>query len=257
MSSFQDSDNSQLPSAFSSGPDDHGVAALSAPPSPDFRSTLQSPDHNPQDLRLCQQCDLRRRKMDHPHQKTEDVAPRMGSQSSVNQESRTIRNKDRLSSASMPQLGGSTDGRTGERLLSYSSTQKTATSDTGIHKRGHTRGRHSSRIHIHHRHGGETSLSTPSSPLTSGSARSHRDRHSSMRRTAATEQVGETSDPCDQQVFRVTCRKLSSYRVVYLLNQNDVELFDSIQAWKNNHPTLWVDDAIDAFGELCSSAGFD
>ncbi|KAI7816256.1 calcium-activated chloride channel-domain-containing protein [Gamsiella multidivaricata] len=40
---------------------------------------------------------------------------------------------------------------------------------------------------------------------------------------------------------------MSSYRVVHLLYQADVDLFDAIQDWKDNRPNLWVDDAIDAF----------
>ncbi|KAF9580146.1 Anoctamin-5 [Lunasporangiospora selenospora] len=40
---------------------------------------------------------------------------------------------------------------------------------------------------------------------------------------------------------------MSSYRVVHLLFQSDADLFDAIYSWKEEHPTLWVDDAIDAF----------
>jgi hypothetical protein len=70
----------------------------------------------------------------------------------------------------------------------------------------------------------------------------------------ATEQVGKAGDPSEQQNFRVTCRKMNSYRVVYLLNQSDVELFDSIQAWKNTHPAMWVDDTIISSTPLVSCA---
>ncbi|KAF9345074.1 hypothetical protein BGX26_003575 [Mortierella sp. AD094] len=57
----------------------------------------------------------------------------------------------------------------------------------------------------------------------------------------------------DLQSFKITCRNLSSYRVVHLLYQTDVDLFDAIQEWKDNNPTLWVDDAINAFATVKSS----
>jgi hypothetical protein len=41
---------------------------------------------------------------------------------------------------------------------------------------------------------------------------------------------------------------MSSYRVVHMLYQSDADIFDAIQNWKESHPDLWVDDAIDAFG---------
>ncbi|KAG0353331.1 Anoctamin-5 [Podila minutissima] len=40
---------------------------------------------------------------------------------------------------------------------------------------------------------------------------------------------------------------MTSYRVVHMLYQTDADLFDAIQEWKETHPDLWVDDAIDAF----------
>jgi len=45
---------------------------------------------------------------------------------------------------------------------------------------------------------------------------------------------------------------MNSYRVVQLLYQTDADLFDAIQEWKERHPDLWVDDAIDAFGRILS-----
>lgn len=49
---------------------------------------------------------------------------------------------------------------------------------------------------------------------------------------------------------------MSSYRVVHLLYQTDADLFDAIQDWKDSHPTLWVDDAIDAFGGFNATVRF-
>ncbi|KAG0089104.1 Anoctamin-7 [Podila epicladia] len=40
---------------------------------------------------------------------------------------------------------------------------------------------------------------------------------------------------------------MTSYRVIQMLYQTDADLFDAIQEWKETHPDLWVDDAIDAF----------
>ncbi|KAG0027015.1 Anoctamin-7, partial [Podila clonocystis] len=42
---------------------------------------------------------------------------------------------------------------------------------------------------------------------------------------------------------------MTSYRVVHMLYQTDADLFDAIQEWKETHPDLWVDDAIDAFAK--------
>ncbi|KAF9934915.1 hypothetical protein FBU30_010183 [Linnemannia zychae] len=57
----------------------------------------------------------------------------------------------------------------------------------------------------------------------------------------------------DQQDLQVITRNMSSYRLVHLLYQCDADLFDAIQEWKNQHPDLWVDDAIDAFASARGS----
>ncbi|KAF9382266.1 Anoctamin-5, partial [Podila verticillata] len=51
----------------------------------------------------------------------------------------------------------------------------------------------------------------------------------------------------NDQNLNVITRRMTSYRVVHLLYQTDADLFDAIQEWKETHPDLWVDDAIDAF----------
>ncbi|KAF9212955.1 Anoctamin-5 [Podila verticillata] len=51
----------------------------------------------------------------------------------------------------------------------------------------------------------------------------------------------------NDQNLNVIARRMTSYRVVHLLYQTDADLFDAIQEWKETHPDLWVDDAIDAF----------
>ncbi|KAF9179022.1 Anoctamin-5 [Haplosporangium sp. Z 11] len=51
----------------------------------------------------------------------------------------------------------------------------------------------------------------------------------------------------DKQNIKVISHHMNSYRVVHMLYQTDADLFDAIQGWKDSHPTLTVDDAIDAF----------
>ncbi|KAG0040299.1 Anoctamin-7 [Podila clonocystis] len=51
----------------------------------------------------------------------------------------------------------------------------------------------------------------------------------------------------NDQNLNVISRRMTSYRVVHMLYQTDADLFDAIQEWKEIHPDLWVDDAIDAF----------
>jgi len=72
--------------------------------------------------------------------------------------------------------------------------------------------------------------------------------------SSAAAQAAAAEDLADQQSLKVISRSMSSYRVVHLLYQTDADLFDAIQDWKDNHPALWVDDAIDAFGEFSSTA---
>ncbi|CAO3567704.1 unnamed protein product [Mortierella alpina] len=97
---------------------------------------------------------------------------------------------------------------------------------------------------------GNNAPPSPSSPATPTSVQSGKSRHSSFRRNAvssAAAQAAAAEDLADQQSLKVISRSMSSYRVVHLLYQTDADLFDAIQDWKDNHPTLWVDDAIDAF----------
>ncbi|KAG0203170.1 Anoctamin-5 [Mortierella sp. GBA30] len=97
---------------------------------------------------------------------------------------------------------------------------------------------------------GSSAPPSPSSPATTTSLYSGLSRHSSVRRTAvsaAAAQAAAAVELADQQNLKVISRSMSSYRVVHLLYQTDADLFDAIQEWKDAHPTMWVDDAIDAF----------
>ncbi|KAF9418764.1 Anoctamin-5 [Podila epigama] len=78
------------------------------------------------------------------------------------------------------------------------------------------------------------------------SIRSKGSRRSSLRRAAGLSAADQTTD---DQNLKVITRRMSSYRVVHLLYQTDADLFDAIQQWKEEHPGMWVDHAIDAFAD--------
>lgn len=89
---------------------------------------------------------------------------------------------------------------------------------------------------------------SPSSPVTpSLSVRSKASRTSSVRRNGG--QSSDAEQMANDQNLNVISRRMTSYRVVHMLYQTDADLFDAIQEWKETHPDLWVDDAIDAFGK--------
>ena len=94
---------------------------------------------------------------------------------------------------------------------------------------------------------------SPSSPVTPTlSARSVKSKRSSIRRSgqtaaAAAKEAAAAEQLEEPQSLSVISRSMSSYRVINLLYQTDADLFDAITEWKENHPGLWVDDAIDAF----------
>lgn len=166
---------------------------------------------------------------------------------------------NRASSASMPQLlaEAGIDDLTrspnhGRQSVTRSDMDSQAESSTRERKR------RVDRLQLSHFPHGHLSRSvespTPSvTPLSPNSIRSGKSRHSSTRRItgeSAKAQAAAAVELADQQNLKVITRSMSSYRVVQLLYQTDADLFDAIRDWKERHPDLWVDDAIDAFGNL-------
>ncbi|KAF9116343.1 Anoctamin-4 [Mortierella sp. AM989] len=178
-------------------------------------------------------------------------------QNNIGRQPNTAENKDRLSSASMPQLRRQRDNVSSTGFTKPTLPQQVNRSDINTDQKQKPRRRRQDKgqlypqINSQHYGGDGSPSSAPSSPITPGSTRSVRSRHSSIRRKAAmsiiTEAAAVAEEIADLQNFKITCRNLSSYRVVHLFYQTDVDLFDAIQEWKDNHPTLWVDDAINAF----------
>lgn len=180
--------------------------------------------------------------------------------STVSERSRARhRHPNRGSSASMPQLlaeAGMDDltrsPNHGRQSVTRSDMDSQAESIIRERKRRVDRLQLSPRPHGHLSRSVESP--TPSvTPLSPNSIRSGKSRHSSTRRTTgetAEAQAAAAVELADQQNLRVITRSMSSYRVVQLLYQTDADLFDAIQDWKERHPDLWVDDAIDAFGKL-------
>lgn len=171
--------------------------------------------------------------------------------------------KKRLSSASMPQLREAAAGTSPIAVTSIP-PQMVTRSDMDMHSSFKARGRRrrhdgqqlSPRPHMNNHQRGSNAPPSPSSPATPTSVQSGKSRHSSFRRNAASSaaaQAAAAEDLADQQSLKVISRSMSSYRVVHLLYQTDADLFDAIMNWKDNHPTLWVDDAIDAFGKSNSA----
>ncbi|KAF9205543.1 hypothetical protein BGZ49_003877 [Haplosporangium sp. Z 27] len=173
--------------------------------------------------------------------------------SSVDQSPNQASGKDTLSSASMSQLCRQSGDDVNADVINPSSLHQIDRLDTTENKQ-RLRKRKQGQLYPHMNSqiiGECLPSSTPSSPITPRSTKSIKSRHSSIRRRAAmsiiTEATAVAEDIADLQSFKITCRNLSSYRVVHLFYQTDVDLFDAIQEWKENNPTLWVDDAINAF----------
>ncbi|KAK3836040.1 MAG: calcium-activated chloride channel-domain-containing protein [Linnemannia elongata] len=183
--------------------------------------------------------------------------------STVSERSRSRhKHPNRASSASMPQLlaEARTDDFTrspnhGRQIVTRSDSNSQAESSIRERKRRVDRLQLSPRPHGHITRNVESP--TPSvTPLSPNSIRSGKSRHSSTRRTTRETTEAQTAaavELADQQNLRVITRNMSSYRVVQLLYQTDADLFDAIQDWKERHPDLWVDDAIDAFASARGS----
>ncbi|OAQ33500.1 DUF590-domain-containing protein [Linnemannia elongata AG-77] len=169
---------------------------------------------------------------------------------------------NRASSVSMPQLlaeAGIDDLTRSPNHGRQSVTRSDMDSQTESSTR--ERKRRVDRLQLSHYPHGHLSRSvespTPSvTPLSPNSIRSGKSRHSSTRRTtgeSAKAQAAAAVELADQQNLKVITRSMSSYRVVQLLYQTDADLFDAIRDWKERHPDLWVDDAIDAFASARGS----
>ncbi|KAF9909946.1 hypothetical protein EC991_007750 [Linnemannia zychae] len=168
---------------------------------------------------------------------------------------------NRVSSASMPQLLAEAD--MDNHIGSPNPSQQSATrSDMDLRTVSSNRERRrvdrqqlSPRVHSHPSGNSESPVNSVP-PLSPNSIRSGRSHHSSARRTmeeTAAARDAAAVELADQQNLRVISRSMSSYRVVHMLYQTDADLFDAIQAWKDRHPDLWVDDAIDAFASARGS----
>ncbi|KAG0256251.1 Anoctamin-5 [Mortierella polycephala] len=188
---------------------------------------------------------------------TRNVASPIGVSSSISNPSRTRHHK-RLASVSLPQLGTPSRGLFTVPPLGtsfhHNSTQRITRSDMDIRSeylaKGNRRKHEGQQLspHAYNRQRGPwIGPPSPTSPAAPSSTRSIRSCRSSIRRTPATTQEAAAVILADKLNIKVISRSMSSYRVVHILYQTDVDLFDAIQGWKDSHPTLTVDDAIDAF----------
>ncbi|KAF8931306.1 Anoctamin-5 [Haplosporangium gracile] len=166
---------------------------------------------------------------------------------------------NKVSSVSMPQLLAEAEMDDLSRSANHE-RQSIARSDMNLQAESGTRERRErkrrvDRLQLSPRPHGHPSRSiespTPSvTPLSPNSIRSGKSRHSFTRRTTEETLAARAAaavELADQQNLKVITRSMSSYRVVHMLYQTDADLFDTIQDWKERHPGLWVDDAINAF----------